>query len=213
MNRRFTLNGDTLRTSALASGDLEVSGYCVVWNGLDAEGETFLKGALADAIPTFLERSGVLAWHHRPGEYPLGRVLEMREDDVGVWFRARLDKPDVGAPTRWLYDAVKRGTMRGVSIGGFFGDRVATGGFSRAIHKVLRLTEVSLTTRPMDDAPGLLNVAEVKAIMGTQPRAQLDWDGLRQDVELLHMKAALIQAERDVAAIARSRRAQARRAA
>lgn len=197
---RFTLTGKAIAASELASGDLEISGYCVVWNGLDAQGETFLRGALADAIPTFLERAGVLAWHHRPADFPLGRVLDMREDKIGVWFRAVLDRPDIGAPTRWLYDAVKRGTMRGVSIGGFFGDRITAGPFGSAIHRVLRLTEVSLTTRPMDDAPGVQNVEEVKAIMHGPQAVAVDLDQLVHDVRMLSLEVGIETVRHQLAA-------------
>lgn len=198
---KFTLTGKAISTTETASGDLEISGYCVVWNGLDAEGETFLKGALAHAIPTFLERAGVLAWHHRPADFPLGRVLDMREDDTGVWFRAILPRPDIGAPTRWLYDAVKRGMMRGVSIGGFFGDRITAGPYGNAIHRVLRITEVSLTTRPMDDAPGVTNVEEVKAIMhGTPASAAADLDQLVHDARMLSLAVGIETARYQLAA-------------
>ena len=202
--RRFVLEGKGISATSLRSGDLEISGYALTWNTLDADGETFIRGALRDAIPAFIESGGVLAWQHRPADHPLGRVLEMEEDDVGVRFKARVDHQPASSPLRFLYDAIKRGTMRGCSIGGYFGDRRPTV-FGDLIERVVRITELSLTTHPKDPNPGVRNVVEVKAMMG-EPVARPDWTALRDDVRVLALKTAIYRAEYDVAALAKSLR-------
>lgn len=200
--RTFTLGGKAFAATELRSGDLEISGHCVVWDGLDADGEGFIRGALREAIPDFLERSGALAWHHQPATHPLGRVLEMKEDDRGVFFRARVDHQDPGSPLRFLYDAIRRGTMRGTSVAGFFGRKATPLG--QMIDRVLRLTEVSLTTHPKDDAPGIRNVVEVKGMMGEE-FSGVDLDDLITDLRLLDLKTSIAVLEYEVADLIKER--------
>lgn len=187
MKTRFSLDGKSIYAKELNTGDLEISGYAVVWDGLDADGETFVRGAMREAIPAFLESGGVLAWNHRPADHPLGRVLEMREDDIGVFFKGRVDAQAQSSPLRWLYDSVKRGTMRGVSCGGYFGTRRPTA-FGDLIERVLRITEVSLTTHPKDANPRLHNVTEVKAMMARTP---VDTDALLHEARMLSLETDL----------------------
>lgn len=137
----FTTEGKALTTTELRSGDLAVSGYAAVWKGLDLQNENFLRGSFRNSISTFLAGNAALLYHH-DGTKALGRVLELREDDVGLWFKARLDHQPTGSPLRWIFDAVKRGTVRGVSAAGKFSRTVAAG--RRMISSVL-LTEISLT--------------------------------------------------------------------
>src|SRR4051794_36411853 len=99
------------------SGDLVIEGYGAVWQGLDKDNENFLRGAFRDTLPTFLSAQAPLLFVH-DGTKGLGRVLEAREDDKGLWIKARVDHQEPGSPLRWIYNAVKRGTYRGLSAGG-----------------------------------------------------------------------------------------------
>jgi HK97 family phage prohead protease len=164
----ITFDGKALRTTELRSGELELSGYCVVWEGLDATSENFVRGSIRDAIPTFLNGSAPMCWHH-DAKAVIGRVLELQEDSIGVRIRARIDHQPAASPLRWIYDLAKRGGARGLSIAGLF-HRAARD----SITKVLRLTEVSLTAVPTH-AQTLATVADVKAVMSGRidPAAEL----------------------------------------
>jgi len=157
----FTAEGKALSTTELRSGDLELRGYAVVWEGLDAQNENFLRGSFRKAIPAFLKGGAPLAFHHQ-GDKVLGRVLEMEEDAYGVKLRARVDKQEATSPLRHLYDAIKRGTLKGLSTGGYFSRAQTAAG--RMIDEVLRITEVSVTGVPQHPLTSA-QAAEVKAIM------------------------------------------------
>lgn len=170
--RPFITEGKALEAQELQSGDLELSGYAVVWAGLDASGENFLRGALGKAIPGFLSGPASLAYHHQTGTV-LGKVLSLEEDDYGVKLRARVDRQEPGSPLLHLFTAVKRGTLKGLSLGGYFsrGGR----GMGKMISDVLRISEVSITGVPQHPLTAAQAV-EVKAMMGEDRLTRLRRD-------------------------------------
>ena len=55
----FALEGKALDAPVKTErGDLILSGYAAVWDGLDFQNENFLRGAFREAIPEFLKRAG-----------------------------------------------------------------------------------------------------------------------------------------------------------
>ncbi len=67
----------------------------------------------------------------------------MVPDEKGVRFRARVDKQEPGSPLFHIFEAIRRGTIRSTSLGGYFGRRMTALG--RMIDKVLRITELSVS--------------------------------------------------------------------
>ena len=65
------------------------SGYVVTWNTVDSYNTTFQRGSFKKTIS---ERTGKvkLLWNHDFEGMPLGSILELREDDKGLFFRAQL---------------------------------------------------------------------------------------------------------------------------
>src|SRR5205823_3386688 len=61
----FATEGKALAAQELASGDLEVTGYAAVWEGLDASSENFLRGSFRKAIPAALAVGIPLVFHHQ----------------------------------------------------------------------------------------------------------------------------------------------------
>lgn len=206
----FHADGKALTTTReTESGDLIIEGYAAVFDGIDRQDENFSEGAFRRAIRAFLNAQASLNYHHRH-DLGIGKVLELREiPGKGLWMRARVDYQPESSPLRWIYNGIRKGTYNALSVGGFFRRKLTAAGWRIAD---MDFTEISVTPVPVHSGTSFAVVAG-KALSSPPPRAQLDWDGLRQDVELLHMKAALVQAERDVVAIARSRRAHMRRAA
>jgi HK97 family phage prohead protease len=154
-------------------GDLIIEGMAADFAGLDRQGENFTAGAFQQGIKSFLEGSAALCFHHRPSQV-LGKVLTLKEVRGGLWLRARIDgairhHPELAT----IYNQIKKGTLTGLSVGGFF-RRVSTraGQFINAVD----LTEISVTGVPahprtsfavvggkgMPDAVDALDLAEVK---------------------------------------------------
>jgi HK97 family phage prohead protease len=168
MTDSLTIEGKALNTAELQNGDLILEGHCVVWDSLDLAGEGFLRGALDEAIPQFLDGGrGTLAWQHQPSKFPLGRVLDMKATDDGVWFRARVDRQQPGSSMFEKYEAIRRGSARGVSVAGHW-TKAFVPGVGTMIDKVMRLTEVSITPVAMDGQTKVF-ATEVKAAMNPQP--------------------------------------------
>jgi len=92
-----------------------IEGYAATWDE-DDEGETFDPGC-DFALDRYMQRP-VLLWHHggskRVGLNPIGRVLEARVDQVGLWIRAQLYKANDFAD--WAWEQIKQG-VRNLSVG------------------------------------------------------------------------------------------------
>lgn len=105
--------------------------------------------------------SGVkMLWHHDPAE-PIGRWLEIREDDRGLFVRGRI-LTDV-ARGREALALMRGGVLDGLSIGfrAVKGRRDARSGIRRLAE--IDLWEISLVTFPMQPAA---RVASVEAARG-----------------------------------------------
>jgi hypothetical protein len=134
---------------------LILEGVAAQWT-LDRENEAFAFGAFDAALKTFLETNPILAWSHATaiadtvkgpsGYVQLGRVLELTKDpERGLLFKAWFPKPVSGFLLD-VYNQVRAGIQRGVSVGGRFLKDAATG----LIHKV-DLHEVSIAPKPVGE--------------------------------------------------------------
>jgi HK97 family phage prohead protease len=83
-----------------ALGPNEFAGYASVFGIVDDGGDIVQKGAFKDAIPGFL-KDGFIAWQHEWDE-PIGKPLEAKEDDHGLWIKARLSDTQQGREARTL---------------------------------------------------------------------------------------------------------------
>lgn len=139
-----TLGGKAQSVIELGDGDLLLRGYAANY-GLDLEDEAFAPGAFKAGIDKFLSSgNSPLAWHHK-ADVILGKVTKLEEHPgKGLWMEAVMTKPPESSPHFWVYEGVKRGILRGLSVGGFF---------VREGAKIVRaaLTEISITGRPIGD--------------------------------------------------------------
>lgn len=146
----------------LDDGDLLIEGTAAVYDGIDREGENFEKGAFERGIKSFLNGQAALCYHHKH-DHLLGKVIELEEvEGKGLKFKARVDHQPETSPLRHLYNAVKKGSLRGVSVGGFFRRKLTEAG--RKISDV-DLTEISLTPVPVHNQTSFAVVAG-KALEG-----------------------------------------------
>lgn len=126
------------------SGDLILEGYAADFQ-TDRDKEAFEPGAFEQGLKAFLENP-VLLYHHKP-DHQLGVVEEAQLDGKGLRIRARIAKPAPGSWAEHVYGLVKRGMMRGFSVGGAFARRMTAAG--QRIYDV-DLQEVSVTPLPVN---------------------------------------------------------------
>lgn len=69
-----------------AASDGEFTGYAAVWDSIDSYGTYFRRGAFAKTIAERGDRIKVM-WDH---EELIGKVVEIREDEHGLWVKGKL---------------------------------------------------------------------------------------------------------------------------
>ncbi len=139
----------------LDDGDLLIEGYAADFSGEDREGENFAPGAFERGIKSFLTGQAALCFHHQ-NDKGIGSVLELREEGKGLYMRARVDKQEPTSPLYYIYNGIKKGTYKGLSVGGFFKRKWQEG--KRRIADV-DFTEISVTPVPVHPGTGFSVVA------------------------------------------------------
>jgi HK97 family phage prohead protease len=119
---------------------LLLSGY-VSTPTLDRANDVVNPHALKAAVAKYLRTNPVLLWAHKLSLPPLGKVLNARIDSRGIFIEALLPRPAPGTFAAEIYNAVKNGVARGLSLGGSF-YREARRGFAEVTDMELR--EISL---------------------------------------------------------------------
>lgn len=171
----FIYGGKAVNTYELEDGDLILEGLCADFSGVDRQGENFTDGAFQRGAKSFLEGPAALCFHHKHSMV-LGKVLALQElPGRGVFMRARVDgaiknHPELGA----IYQQIKRGTLKALSVGGFFRRKLTNAGYRICD---VDLTEISITGVPQHTGPSFAVVAgkalELAAV--EHERADLEW--------------------------------------
>lgn len=133
---------DTDSVVELDDGDLLIEGWAANFEGLDRQNENFTDGAFKRGIKSFLANGGPLCFHHK-FDHNIGRVLELEEvEGKGLRMRARVDKQEPTSPLHYIYNGIKKGSIRGLSVGGFFKRKLTEAGYRIAD---MDFTEISVT--------------------------------------------------------------------
>lgn len=152
----------------LDDGDLLIQGWASNFEGIDRQGENFAEGAFQRGIKSFLEAGGPLCFHHKH-DHNIGKVLSLKEvEGKGLWMEARVDKQEPTSPLHYIYSGIKKGSMRGLSVGGFF-KRAWTAAGRRIAD--MDFTEISVTPVPVHTRTGFAVVAG-KALEGMESPAE-----------------------------------------
>ena len=156
----FELDGKSLSDAIVQEtedGDLIIEGYAASFSGIDRHGENFSEGAFQEGIRSFLSGSASLCYHHRHGSV-LGKVLDLQEEEgKGLKMTARVDGAVKNDPTLGtIYSQIKRGSISGLSVGGFF-KRAMTPAGPRIVD--VDFTEVSVTPVPVHPGTSFAVVA------------------------------------------------------
>jgi HK97 family phage prohead protease len=167
----FVLEGKALEDEVLTveeNGDLIIEGYAAIFEGDDRQGENFAPGAFERGMKAFLEGRAPLCYHHNKSKV-LGKVLDLEQDDRGLKIRARVDGEIATHPElKTYYGQIKKGTIDGLSIGGFF-KRGLVDGKRRIID--MDMTEISTTATPVHSKPSF-SVLAGKALGSDVPEIE-----------------------------------------
>jgi HK97 family phage prohead protease len=154
---RFTYGGKSLTAYALDDGDLLIEGMAADFSGTDRQNENFTDGAFQRGAKAFLDGPASLCFHHQHAKV-LGKVLELEEiPGRGLFMRARVDGAIKGHPELGtIYRQIKNGTLRALSVGGFFKRKLTEAG-TKIVD--MDFTEISVTPVPMHTGPAFAVVA------------------------------------------------------
>lgn len=135
-----------------AADGWEVAGYASTFDNLDLQGDIVRRGAFAASIADPAQRARVKLLYQHDTAQLLGKLLELREDDAGLYFRARISQTALGADVRQL---LLDGVLDSVSIG--YTPTVTRGFKPRELLEV-ELWEVSLVTFPANQQAAVTDV-------------------------------------------------------
>lgn len=134
-----------------------ISGYASVFNVTDAYNDVVQKGAFSEAVSQFnAGKKPKLLWQHDV-HYPIGIIEEMREDDYGLFIKAKLllDLPQV----RDIYCLLKNNAINGFSIGYRVNQKSHQNG--KQILNKINLLEVSVVTFPACESAVVSDVKNI----------------------------------------------------
>lgn len=145
----------------------EFSGYAAVFGNLDSGGDVIEKGAFTRTIAEDFARIKILS-QHNSYDLPIGKPLELREDENGLYIRGKISDTQTGRDIRTL---LKEGVLAELSIGY---DAVAFDYDSETgiRHlKEIKLWEVSIVTWAMNDQAKIDDVKSLVEELRTEAKA------------------------------------------
>lgn len=128
----------------------EFVGYASVFGNVDQGGDIVERGAFAQTLQAKKALDVAMLWSHDPRSVPIGKWLDLHEDERGLVARGQLTLDIPRA--RDVHAALKEGTVKGLSIGyrvAKDGAELDRNGRVRRL-KALDLFEVSVVTFPMN---------------------------------------------------------------
>lgn len=153
----------TLQLKSLSAEGV-FQGYASVFENIDQQYDKVVRGAFVEQKA----RDVKLLWQHRSAE-PLGKVLELREDDIGLNITAQLLMKLQRAQE--AYELLQHEVINGLSIGYVPTDYHIEESGIRVLTKV-KLWEISLVTFPANEEARVTAVKESQALEEAIYRAQ-----------------------------------------
>ena len=154
----------------------EFSGYAAVFGNRDSGNDIIEKGAFAKTIVEDFNRIKILALHNDCW-LPVGRPIELREDDHGLFIRGKISDTSMGRDIQTL---LKDGVLNELSIGYEAIDYEIDEEAHVRYLKRIKLWEVSIVTWAMndqatiDDVKSLAEELRTEAMSGKMSRARLN---------------------------------------
>ena len=110
-------------------------GYASVWDVIDHDGDVVEHGAFAYTIREGVAKDGVpILALHNDHWLPVGRTLELREDDVGLYIRGYISPTSMGKDVRIL---IRDKVLKELSIGYCVVRHVMQDGIRHLIRRLL----------------------------------------------------------------------------
>ena len=154
----------------------EFSGYASVFGNVDDGGDIVDKGAFSKTIVEDFARIKILSQHDQC-ELPIGKPIELREDDKGLYIRGKISNTQKGRDIQTL---LKDGVLNELSIGYEAIDYEIDEEAHVRYLKRIKLWEVSIVTWAMndqatiDDVKSLAEELRTEAMSGKMSRARLN---------------------------------------
>ena len=159
------------------------TGYASTFGNIDEGGDVVLHGAFTNSLAS---RTPRLLWQHDMSE-PIGKVVELREDDRGLHGEFKLSRTVRGHDA---YQLLKDGAIDSMSIGYIPEEQEFDDQHNVRKLKSVDLLEISLVSIPMNEEA---RVTAVKAAHQALPTtngpsiASLQLAILRKRLERLHL--------------------------
>lgn len=154
----------------------EFSGYASVFGNVDGGGDIVEPGAFAKTIAEDFARIKILSQHNQY-ELPIGKPLELREDEKGLYIRGKISDTQSGRDVQTL---LKDGVLNELSIGYDAVDYTIDESTGIRHLKQIKLWEVSIVTWAMndqatiDDVKSMAEELRAEAKSGKMSRARLN---------------------------------------
>lgn len=146
MKRELMLKTTALKRCSIKAddGEMRFSGYASVFGGVDSYGDTVIKGAYAKTLVD-RERPILLRWnHHGP---VIGKFLELKEDDTGLYVDFELTKGHSTAEDTAAL--LRHGAIDGLSIGYYIEESKMRDDGVLELQEI-SLREISVVEEPAD---------------------------------------------------------------
>lgn len=150
-----------LEIKALDDGG-QFEGYASMFGVQDSDGDVIVKGAFRESLEKAMSanRMPKMLWQHDHRQI-IGKWMEMREDDNGLWVKGRLIMEV--RQGQEAYALLKEGVLDALSVGFNIPDGGATGMRGRVIEKA-DLWETSLVTWGANPEALITSVKSIKSI-------------------------------------------------
>lgn len=138
-------------------------GYGNVFNLVDSHGTTFAPGCFAESLAEWKsqKRLPFMFLNHDMRSLPIGKYLEMVEDDYGLRVRGELIDTTDGENT---YKCLRAGIINGLSVSFFpLAYQTHDDPIHHATFTKVQLVEVSVVTEPSNGASRIENVRSMIA--------------------------------------------------
>ena len=139
LNSSF-IKSDTLPASTDSEDSIYISGYAST-NDVDRQGDVVPPSVWNKGIASYLKNPVILAYHDH--SEPVGRMVEHRVDEKGLWIKARISKAAAD-----VYNLVKDGVLTAFSIGFRIIDAEYNAAAELFVVKELELHEISVVSVP-----------------------------------------------------------------
>lgn len=141
-----------------AADENTFEGYASKFGNTDFHGDVIMKGAFAKTLKENANRVKIL-WQHRM-DMPIGKPVEMYEDDNGLYVKGKLSMTDLGKNALTL---IKDGVIDEMSIG----FDIIKEDYSQGVRliKEVRLWEFSPVTFAANDQAKITGVKDLNELM------------------------------------------------